>query len=37
MISDIRNYHIVEKLGQGSFGLAYKVLNKNDNKFYVLK
>ena len=37
MISDIRHYHIIEKLGQGSFGAAYKVLNKNDNKFYVLK
>ena len=37
MIVDIRNYHIIEKLGQGSFGTAYKVLNKNDNKFYVLK
>ena len=30
MIVDIRNYHIIEKLGQGSFGTAYKVLNKND-------
>ena len=37
MIADIRNYHIIEKLGQGSFGAAYKVLNKKDNKFYVLK
>ena len=37
MTSDIRNYQIIQKLGHGSFGAAYKVLNKNDNKYYVLK
>ena len=36
-MSDKRNYKIIQKLGQGSFGTAYKVLNKKDKKFYVLK
>ena len=31
------NYKILEKLGQGSFGSAYKVLNEEDNKIYVIK
>ena len=31
------NFEIIEKLGQGTFGSAYKVLNKEDNNFYVIK
>ena len=31
------NYKVICKLGQGSFGSAYKVQNKKDNKFYVIK
>ena len=30
-------YIIIQELGHGSFGYAYKVLNKEDNKFYVIK
>ena len=30
-------YKIIKKLGQGSFGAAYEVLNINDNKKYVIK
>ena len=31
------NYKILEKLGQGSFGSAFKVLNEENNKIYVIK
>ena len=30
-------YKIIEKLGEGSFGAAYKVLNLDDNNIYVIK
>ena len=30
-------YLILEKIGQGVFGLAYKVLNKDNNNLYVIK
>ena len=30
-------YSIVQNLGHGAFGAAYKVLNKNDNQIYVMK
>ena len=33
----ISNYKEIEKLGQGAFGLVFKVLNKKDNKYYVKK
>ena len=31
------NYKIIKKLGQGACGCAYKVLNEEDNKIYVIK
>lgn len=31
------NFRILEKLGEGAFGAAYKVLNKEDNSTYVIK
>jgi len=31
------DYKIIETLGQGSFGSAYKVINKNSNYTYVIK
>ena len=39
MENSIKNskYKIIRKLGQGSFGAAYEVLNINDNKKYVIK
>ena len=30
-------YKIIKQLGQGAFGIAYKILNKNDNNIYVMK
>ena len=32
-----KKYMIIEKLGQGAFGFTYKVLNKDDLNFYVIK
>ena len=32
-----QKYLIIEKLGQGAFGSAYKVLNKDNNNIYVIK
>ena len=32
-----KDYEIIEKLGQGSFGSAFKAKNKKDNKIYVIK
>ena len=34
---NIRDYKIVNQLGQGSFGTAYKVMNIKNKKYYVLK
>ena len=31
------NFQVLEKLGQGTFGAAFKVLNVEDNSFYVIK
>ena len=31
------NYKILEKLGQGAFGAAYKVMNEENNNVYVIK
>ena len=31
------NFKVLEKLGQGAFGAAYKVLNLEDNSTYVIK
>ena len=31
------NFQVLEKLGQGAFGAAYKVLNVEDNSIYVIK
>ena len=31
------NYKIIKQLGEGGFGKAYKVQNKLDNNFYVIK
>ena len=32
-----QKYKVINKLGQGAFGSAYKVLNKDDNKYYLIK
>ena len=41
MKNNINNYEIIEDLNKGkekgSFGLVYKVLNKKDNEYYVMK
>jgi len=37
MSSIQNNYKLIEKIGQGSFGITYKAQNKKDNKFYVIK
>ena len=34
---DSHEYKIVEEIGEGGFSKVYKVLNKEDNKFYALK
>ena len=31
------NNNIIEKIGEGSFGSAYKVINKENNRIYVIK
>ena len=31
------NFKVIKKLGQGAFGAAYKVLNEEDNNYYVIK
>ena len=33
----IKDYKIISKLGQGSFGSVYKVMNIKDKKYYALK
>ena len=33
----MNNYEIIENLGSGSFGSAFKVISKEDNKIYVIK
>ena len=30
-------FKVIEKLGQGTFGIAYKVLNTENNNYYVIK
>ena len=30
-------FKVIKKLGQGAFGAAYKVLNEEDNNYYVIK
>ena len=41
MENNINNYKIIKDLNKGKvkgrFGLVYKVLNKKDNKYYVMK
>ena len=34
---DSHEYKIVEEIGEGGFSKVYKVLNREDNKFYALK
>ncbi len=34
---DSHEYKIVEEIGEGGFSKVYKVLNKEDNKFYAIK
>ena len=36
-INILKNYEIIEKLGEGTFGSVYKVKIKNTNKVYALK
>ena len=33
----MKKYTIIKQLGQGCFGSAYKVLNKEDNQIYAMK
>ena len=33
----IKNYKIEKKLGEGQYGIVYKVKKENDNNYYVLK
>ena len=33
----LRNYIIEKQLGKGTYGVVYKVKNKEDNQIYVLK
>lgn len=35
--NSLRNYEIRQKLGSGSYGVIYKVLNKTDKSVCVLK
>ena len=34
---NIKDYKIIEKIGQGGFGCVFKVMNKKDEKIYALK
>ena len=36
-MEDIKDYKIIEKLGQGAYGTVFKVLNKKDNNIYIIK
>ena len=36
-LKEFSNYSIIKKLGQGAFGIVYKVKNKENNKLYALK
>lgn len=33
----MEKYEIIEELGSGCFGRAYKVLNRDNNQIYVMK
>ena len=33
----IRQYKILEKLGKGTFGIVYKVINEYESMIYVIK
>jgi NIMA (never in mitosis gene a)-related kinase len=35
--STLKDYEIQKKLGQGSFGVVYRVRRRDNNKVYVLK
>lgn len=37
MRTSVREYDIIEKLGQGSYGMVYKGKKKTDGKFCVIK
>ena len=37
MADRLSEFELKEKLGQGSFGVVYKVVKKKDRQIYVLK
>lgn len=37
-INDIRlKYKVIDKVGKGTYGTVFKVLNLQDNKYYAIK
>ena len=37
MLTNLSDFEIEKKLGEGSFSVVYKVKRKNDGKYYAMK